>query len=57
MLKPGGPKPFSTSVAEQKWMAEQTLDRPPSHYVDPDKVLADPVPTPFGLHVLKVDTG
>lgn len=52
---PGGPQPTSTVAVVQESMAEQTLDRPPSHYVDPDDVLAEPVPTPFALHVLDAD--
>lgn len=52
---PGGPEPISTTAVDQVWMAEQTLDRPPSHYVDRHKVLT--VPTPFTLHVLEVEPG
>lgn len=52
---PGGPEPISTTAMVQPWMVEQTLDRPPSHYVDPDDALT--VPTPFALHVLEVEPG
>ncbi len=51
----GGPAPTTSASVVQDRMAEQTLDRAPSHYVDPDDVLADPVPTPFALHVLDAD--
>ncbi len=49
---PGGPEVRSTVGVDNPWMAEATLDRPPSKYVPPDDVL--PVPTPFTLHSLEV---
>ncbi len=49
---PGGPVVQSTDAVDNPWTAEATLDRPPSSYRPPNKVL--PVPTPFALHVLQV---
>ena len=49
---PGGPVPQSSSGAQDDFTAEQTLDRPPSHYARPSALL--PVPVPFTLHVLEV---
>lgn len=43
---------MSTSSADQRWDAEQTLEGPPDEYDPPEEAL--PVPTPFTLHVLDV---
>ncbi len=48
-----GPEVVSTHGVDQYRTAEQTLDRAPSRYVDP--ALAIAAPTPFTLHVLRVD--
>ncbi|MCU1497362.1 MAG: hypothetical protein JWM47_1315 [Acidimicrobiales bacterium] len=49
----GGHRPTSTVGVDQRYMAEQTLDRAPSRYLDPAAALA--VPTPFALHLLRID--
>jgi len=50
---PGGPEVVSTTAVSQRWLAEQTLVRPPEDYVDPDLAL-EGAPTPFALHSLEV---
>lgn len=49
-LEPGGAAPVSTTAMSDAYTSEQTLDRPPSRYLDPSAVL--PIPTPFALHIL-----
>ncbi|CAN5639795.1 hypothetical protein BH10ACT1_BH10ACT1_38170 [soil metagenome] len=49
----GGHRPTSTVGVDQPFMAEQTLDRAPSKYLTPAEAIA--VPTPFTLHLLRVD--